>query len=100
LVLKNRASGNFGTQKQFKRELIAEICAVLSFSAIQNNDKIGLILFSDKIEKYIPPNKGRSHILRIIRELINFEAENKGTSISAGLQFLSNKEKEYCIFNF
>jgi len=97
LIVDVSASGNFGTQKQFKRELIAEICAVLSFSAIQNNDKIGLILFSDKIEKFIPPNKGRSHILRIIRELINFEAENKGTSISAGLQFLSNAIKKKSI---
>ena len=69
LLVDISASGNFGTNKQFKRELITEVCAVLSFSAIQNNDKTGLILFSDKIEKFIPPQKGRSHILRIIREL-------------------------------
>jgi uncharacterized protein (DUF58 family) len=90
-------SGNFGTHKQFKRELITELCAVLSFSAIQNNDKIGLILFTDKIEKFIPPKKGRSHILRIIRELINFQPESKGTNISVGLQFLSNAIKKKSI---
>ncbi len=90
-------SGNFGTDKQFKRELITEICAVISFSAIQNNDKIGVILFSDKIEKFIPPKKGRSHILRIIRELINFQPESKGTNIGAGLQYLSNVIKKKSI---
>ncbi len=90
-------SGNFGTNKQFKRELITELCAVISFSAIQNNDKIGLILFSDRIEKFIPPKKGRSHILRIIRELINFQPESKGTNIGAGLQYLSNAIKKRSI---
>jgi uncharacterized protein (DUF58 family) len=97
LLVDVSASGNFGTHKQFKRELITEICAVLSFSAIQNNDKIGLILFSDKIEKFIPPKKGRSHILRIIRELINFQAESKGTSIVTGLQYLSSIIKKRSI---
>lgn len=90
-------SGNFGTDKQFKRELITELCAVISFSAIQNNDKIGLILFSDKIEKFIPPKKGRSHILRIIRELINFQPESKETNIGVGLQYLSNVIKKKSI---
>ncbi len=97
LLVDISASGNFGTNKQFKRELITEVCAVLSFSAIQNNDKTGLILFSDKIEKFIPPQKGRSHILRIIRELIKFKPESKGTSLSTGLQYLSNVIKKRSI---
>ncbi|MBS1764417.1 MAG: DUF58 domain-containing protein [Bacteroidetes bacterium] len=97
LLVDISASGNFGTNKQFKRELITEVCAVLSFSAIQNNDKTGLILFSDKIEKFIPPQKGRSHILRIIRELIKFQPESKGTSLSTGLQYLSNVIKKRSI---
>lgn len=90
-------SGNFGTNKQFKRELITEICAVISFSAIQNNDKIGLILFSDRIEKFIPPKKGRSHILRIIRELIKFQPESKGTNVGVAMQYLSNVIKKKSI---
>lgn len=97
LLVDISASGNFGTNKQFKRELITEVCAVLSFSAIQNNDKTGLILFSDKIEKFIPPQKGRSHILRIIRELIKFQPESKGTSLASGLQYLSNVIKKRSI---
>ncbi len=97
LLVDVSGSGNFGTNKQFKRELITELCAVLSFSAIQNNDKIGLILFSDKIEKFIPPKKGKSHILRIIRELINFQPESKGTNIGVSLQYLSNAIKKRSI---
>src|SRR3954463_6009249 len=81
LMIDVSASGEFGTQKQFKRDMIIELCAVISFSAIQNNDKIGVIFFSDKIEKYIPPKKGKSHILRIIRDLINIEPEHKKTNI-------------------
>ncbi|HRW63333.1 MAG TPA: DUF58 domain-containing protein [Bacteroidales bacterium] len=84
----------FGTQTQLKKNLITEISAVLSFSAIQNNDKIGVILFSDKIEKFIPPKKGRSHILRIIRELIEFTPENSGTNISEALRYLTNAIKK------
>lgn len=84
----------FGTQTQLKKNLITEISAVLSFSAIQNNDKIGVILFSDKIEKFIPPKKGRSHILRIIRELIEFTPENNGTNISEALRYLTNAIKK------
>ncbi|MCB0480367.1 MAG: DUF58 domain-containing protein [Flavobacteriales bacterium] len=87
-------SGNFGTQVQLKRELITEICAVLSFSAIQNNDKIGLIFFSDKIEKFIPPKKGKSHGLRIIRELLSFEPESKGTNLGEALKFITNAIKK------
>lgn len=92
------ASGKFGTQKQFKQELITELCAVIAFSASQNNDKIGVIFFSDKIEKFIPPKKGKSHILRIIRELINIEPEQKGTNIELALKYLTNviKKKSIC----
>jgi uncharacterized protein (DUF58 family) len=84
----------FGTQSQLKKNLITEISAVLSFSAIQNNDKIGVILFSDKVEKFIPPKKGRTHILRIIRELIEFSPENNGTDISEALRYLTNVIKK------
>ena len=91
------ASGEFGTTKQFKKDLIIELCAVLSFSAIQNNDKIGVIFFSDKIEKFIPPKKGKSHILRIIRELIEFTPENKGTNISEALRYVINVIKKKSI---
>ncbi len=84
----------FGTQSQLKKNLITEISAVLSFSAIQNNDKIGVILFSDKVEKFIPPKKGRTHILRIIRELIEFKPENKETNISEALRYLTNAIKK------
>ena len=87
-------SKEFGTQKMLKRELITELSAVLSFSAIQNNDKIGVIFFSDIIEKYIPPKKGRSHILRIIRELIDLRPQNRGTDISEALRYLTNIQKK------
>src|SRR5438105_4339876 len=98
LVVDVSASGNFGTRIQFKKELITELCAVLSFSAIQNNDKIGIIFFSDKIEKFIPPKKGKTHILRIIRELIEFKAENQKTNISGALRYLTNviKKRSIC----
>ena len=84
----------FGTKQQLKREVITEICAVLSFSAIQNNDKIGLIFFSDQVEKFIPPKKGKGHILRIIRELLTFEPEGKGTNIEVALKFMTNAIKK------
>ena len=94
LLVDVSGSWNFGTQQQLKQELITELSAVLSFSAIQNNDKIGVIMFSDKIEKYIPPKKGRKHILRIIRELIDFTPESPGTDLSEGLRFLTNVAKK------
>lgn len=97
LLVDISASGDFGTRKQFKRELITELCAVLSFSAIQNNDKIGVIFFSDVIEKFIPPKKGRSHILRIIRELIDFRPTNRGTDIGKALQYFTNMIKKRSI---
>ncbi|MCG8409774.1 MAG: DUF58 domain-containing protein [Bacteroidales bacterium] len=84
----------FGTQSQLKKNLITEISAVLSFSAIHNNDKIGVILFSDKVEKFIPPKKGRTHTLRIIRELIEFTPQNTNTDISEALRYLTNAIKK------
>lgn len=97
LLVDVSGSRAFGTRTQLKQDLITELCAVLSFSAIQNNDKIGVIFFSDKIEKFIPPKKGKSHILRIIRELIEFEPEHKGTDISGALKYLTNIIKQRCI---
>jgi uncharacterized protein (DUF58 family) len=97
LVVDVSASKDFGTTKQFKKDLVTELCAVLSFSAIQNNDKIGLIFFSDKIEKFIPPKKGKSHILRIIRELLEFTPEHTTTSVSAALQYLTSAIKKRSI---
>ena len=87
----------FGTDLQFKNEIVTEIAATLAFSATQNNDKIGLILFSDEIELYIPPKKGRSHVLRIIRELIEFEPKSKKTNFAEALKFLSNVMKKKAI---
>ncbi len=87
----------FGTQDQFKNEVITEIAATLAFSATQNNDKIGLILFSNKVELFIPPKKGRSHVLRIIRELIEFEPQSKETNIAEALKFLSSVMKKRAI---
>ena len=94
LIIDVSGSRDFGTQSKFKKNVITEIAAVLSFSAIQNNDKVGVIMFSDKIEKFIPPKKGRQHILRIIRELINFEPENRGTKITEALRYLTNAIKK------
>lgn len=86
----------FGTTTQTKKDLLTEIAAVLSFSASINNDKVGALFFSSKVEKFIPPKKGRSHLLRIIRELVEFEPEEKGTDIGAALQFLTNALKKRC----
>jgi len=97
LLVDVSASGEFGTQKQLKQDLITELCAVLAFSAIQNNDKIGVIFFSDKIEKFIPPKKGKSHILRIIRDLIEFEPAHKKTDIKLALKYLTNVIKKRSI---
>jgi uncharacterized protein (DUF58 family) len=97
LIIDVSGSKNFGTQKQMKQELVTELSAVLAFSAIQNNDKIGVIFFSDKVEKFIPPKKGKSHILRIIRELIAFEPENKGTDIGEALRYFNNVIKKRAV---
>lgn len=94
LLIDVSGSRQFGTQLKLKKELMTEIAAVLSFSAIQNNDKIGLMLFSDQIEKFIPPQKGRKHILRIIRELIEFTPQSTGTNISEVLRYLTNAIKK------
>ena len=91
------ASKLFGTSEQFKNDIVTEIAATLAFSATQNNDKIGLILFSDEIELYIPPKKGRSHVLRIIRELIEFEPKSKFTNVAEAFKFLSNVMKKKAI---
>jgi uncharacterized protein (DUF58 family) len=87
----------FGTTNQFKKDTVTEIAATLAFSATQNNDKVGLILFTDAIELYIPPKKGKSHVLRIIRELIEFQPKSKQTNISEALKFLSNVMKKRAI---
>ena len=97
LVVDVSSSGDFGTRTQLKKDLITELCAVLSFSAIQNNDKIGVIFFSNQIEKFIPPKKGKTHILRIIREMIEFEPQHKGTDISVALKYLTNAIKKRSI---
>ncbi|MFK8044289.1 MAG: DUF58 domain-containing protein [Crocinitomicaceae bacterium] len=94
LVVDVSPSGMFGTKNQLKRETITELCAVLAFSASSNKDRIGVILFSDKVVKYIPPKKGKSHILQIIRTLLNQKAEGKSTDIQSALQFLSKIQKK------
>ena len=88
----------FGTNQQFKKDTITEIAATLAFSATQNNDKVGLILFSDSVELYIPPKKGKSHVLRIIRELIEFHPKSEKTNINEALKFLSNVMKKKPLF--
>jgi len=90
-------SESFGTRVQRKRDLITELCAVLAFAAIQNNDKVGVVFFTDQIEMFIPPKKGKSHILRIIRELIEFKPKGTGTNISEALKFLSSVVKKRSI---
>jgi uncharacterized protein (DUF58 family) len=97
LLVDVSGSGLFGTRKQLKRDLITELSAVLTFSAIQNNDKAGVIFFSDKIELFIPPKKGRTHILRIIRELINLEPESHGTDLGMALRYFTNMIKKRSI---
>jgi uncharacterized protein (DUF58 family) len=93
LLIDVSGSLDFGTQKQMKRDMVTEIAATLAFSAIQNNDKIGVIFFSDKIEKYIPPKKGRKHILYIIREMLDFKPESTRTDIKQAIEFLSSVQK-------
>jgi len=97
LVIDVSPSAYFGTDTQLKNEVVTEIAAVLAFSAINNNDKVGVVFFSDQIEKFIPPKKGKSHILRIIRELINFEPKGSGTNIAVGLEYLNNVIKKRSI---
>ncbi|MHB2147605.1 DUF58 domain-containing protein [Calditrichota bacterium LG25] len=89
LLVDVSSSGSFGTEKQLKREVAAELSAVLAFSAIKNNDKVGLIIFSDRIEKFIPPRKGKSHVLRVIREILFYKPRDAATNINEALEFLS-----------
>ena len=96
LLIDVSRSGLFGTAVQTKRDLIAELAAILSFSAIINNDKVGALLFSDKVEKFIPPKKGRSHLLHIISEIIDFKPDSDGTDISQALRYLTNALKKKC----
>ncbi len=96
LIVDLSDSLDFGTVKQTKRDMVTEIAATIAFAAIQNNDKIGVIFFTDKVEKFIPPQKGRKHILYIIRELINFEPSSKKTDIRIPLEFLTNAIKKRC----
>jgi len=96
LLVDVSGSRTFGTTAKLKKELITEIAAVLSFSASANNDKVGALFFSSKVEKFIPPKKGRSHLLRIIRELLEFEPEDNGTNVGEALRFLTNAIKKRC----
>ncbi|MDR0206805.1 MAG: DUF58 domain-containing protein [Bacteroidales bacterium] len=96
LLIDVSGSTQFGTKQQFKSDLITEISAVLSFSAINNNDKVGVIFFSNQVEKFIPPKKGRSHILRIIRELVNYKPQQVKTNLSEALRYLTNAIKKKC----
>jgi uncharacterized protein (DUF58 family) len=97
LLVDLSGSENFGSKNQLKREMITEICATLAFSAIQNNDKVGVIFFSDSVEKFIPPGKGKTHILRIIRELIEFKPKSNKTNLSEALRFFSAFQKRRAI---
>jgi uncharacterized protein (DUF58 family) len=96
LLIDVSGSSEFGTVEKLKKNVITEIAAILSFSAIQNNDKIGVIFFSETIEKFIPPKKGKSHILRIIRELIDFQPDKRGTDVAEAVRYLTNAIKKRC----
>ncbi len=98
LLIDVSQSSFFGTREQFKNEILTEICALLAFSAINNNDKVGVIFFTSEIEKFIPPKKGRQHILRIIRELIDFNPKHKGTDLGQALEYFNNviKKRSIC----
>ena len=96
LLVDVSSSREFGSKERLKKSVITEIAAVLAFSAAQNNDKVGCIFFSDRVEKFIPPKKGRSHILMIIRELIKFEPESERTALSEAVRFMTNVNKKRC----
>lgn len=96
LLVDVSGSRNFGTLSQMKRDMITEVAATLAFSTIENNDKVGVIFFSDKIEKYIPPKKGKTHVLHIIRELISFQPSSQKTDIQLALQYFTNAQKRRC----
>ncbi len=96
-VVDASASGRFGSVSRFKSELAAELCAVLAFSAVRNNDRVGLIIFSDRIEKFVPPQKGRRHVLRVIRELLYFKPEGRGTDIPQAIDYLSSTVRRHAV---
>lgn len=97
LLVDLSASQQFGTHEAFKRELVAEIAATLAFSAIQNNDKVGLICFTDSVERFVPPRKGPTHVLRVVREVLGFEPKGSGTDISAALDHLRRIARRKCV---
>ena len=96
LLVDVSGSRNFGTISQMKRDMVAEVAATLAFSTIENNDKVGVIFFSDKIEKFIPAKKGKTHVLHIIRELLSFEPTSTGTDIASALEYFTNAQKRRC----
>ena len=96
LLVDVSGSRNFGTLSQMKRDMMAEVAATLAFSTIANNDKVGVIFFSDKVEKFIPAQKGKTHVLHIIRELLSFEPSSLGTDIAQALQYFANAQKRHC----
>ena len=96
LLVDVSGSRNFGTLSQMKRDMMAEVAATLAFSTIANNDKVGVIFFSDKIEKYIPAKKGKTHVLHIIRELLSLEPISRGTNVAQALQYFTNAQKRHC----
>ena len=97
LVVDVSASGEFGSRERLKGELAVEICALLAFSAIKNNDKVGLIIFSDRIEKFVPPRKGRRHVLRVLRELLYHKPEGRGTDIGGALEYLTHVQRKRAV---
>lgn len=97
LLVDASSSGEFGTARQMKREVATELCALLAMSAIKNNDRVGLIMFTDTVEKHIPPKKGRKHVLRVIRELLTTEPTGKGTDMAAGLEYAAKVMKRKCV---
>ena len=96
LLVDVSGSRNFGTLSQMKRDMMAEVAATLAFSTIANNDKVGVIFFSDKVEKFIPAKKGKTHVLHIIRELLSYEPSSRGTDMAQALQYFSNAQKRHC----
>jgi uncharacterized protein (DUF58 family) len=97
LLVDVSASGDFGTKKRFKAEVAVEICAALALSAIKNNDKVGLVIFSDHVEKFVPPRKGRRHVLRVLRELLYHRPEGRGTDIGAALEYLAHVQRKRAV---
>lgn len=97
LVVDVSASGDFGSRRRLKSEVAVEICALMAFSATKNNDKVGLIIFSDRIEKFVPPRKGRKHVLRVLRELLYHEPEGRGTDITGALEYLTHVQRKKAV---